>query len=64
MHFRKPRRVKLVNFDFRAKSSSTDYNDWNKPTLKSIAYIRSEKLLVEFEVPKISYFTFSNFSLY
>ncbi len=37
MRFRKPwLRVKLVDFDFSAKSSSTDYNELNKPTLKSL----------------------------
>ncbi len=34
--FRKPwLEVKLVSFDFSAKSSSTDYNESNKPTPKS-----------------------------
>ncbi len=37
MRFKKPwLRVKWVNFDFSAKSSSTDYNESNKPTLKSL----------------------------
>ncbi len=44
--------VKLVNFDFSAKSSSTDYNESNKPTSKSLAHIGSEKSLVELEVQK------------
>ncbi len=34
MRFRKLwLKMKLVNFDFSAKSSSTDYNEPNKPTL-------------------------------
>ncbi len=53
MRFRKPwLRVKLVNFDFEAKLSSTDHNELNKPTLKSRAHIGSEKSLVERGVPK------------
>ncbi len=44
--------VKLVNFAFRTKLSSTDYNELNKPTLKSLAHIESEKSLVELVVPK------------
>ncbi len=56
--------MKLVNFDFTAKSSRTDYNESNKPTPKFLAYIGSEKSLVELEVPKMSFFTFSHFSLY
>ncbi len=48
MRFRKPwLRVKCVNFDFSTKSSSTDYNESNKPTPKSLALIGAEKLLVE-----------------
>ncbi len=43
---RKPRpKVKSVNFDLSAKSSSTEYNKLNKPKLKFL--IHSEKLLVE-----------------
>ncbi len=53
MGFRKPwLRMKLVNFDFSAKLSSTDYNESNKPTLKSLAHIGSKKSLVELRVPK------------
>ncbi len=53
MRFRKPwLRVKSVNFDFGAKSSSTDYNESNKPTPKSLAHIESEKSLVELGRPK------------
>ncbi len=53
MRFRKPwLRVKLGNFDFSAKLSSTDYNESNKPTPKSLAHIGSEKSLVELGVPK------------
>ncbi len=53
MRFRNPRpRVKLVNFDFNAKSSNTDYNESNKPTLESLAQIGSEKSLVKLGVPK------------
>ncbi len=38
MRLRKPwLRVKLVNFDFSAKSSSTDYNKSNKPSPKSLS---------------------------
>ncbi len=49
VRFRKPwLRVKAVNFDFSAKSSSTDYNKSNKPNLKSLAHIGPEKSLVEF----------------
>ncbi len=63
MHFRKPwLRVKSVNFEFSAKLSSTDYNESNKPTTKSLlAYIESEKSLVELGVPKselLHFFTF------
>ncbi len=51
--FRKPwLRVKLVDFDFRAKSSSTDYNELNKPNSKSLAHIGFEKSLVELGIPK------------
>ncbi len=50
--------MKLVNFHFSAESSSTDYNESNKPTLKSLAHIGSEKSLVELGVPKNELFTF------
>ncbi len=53
MCLRKPwLRVKSVNFDFSAKSSSTDYNGLNKPTPKSLAHIKSKKSLAECGVPK------------
>ncbi len=53
MRFRKPwLRVKSIDFDFRAKSSSTDYNESSKPTPKFLAYIGSEKSLDECGVPK------------
>ncbi len=53
MRFRKPwLRVKSVNFDFSAKSSSTDHNELNKATPKSLAHMESEKLFVEHGVPK------------
>ncbi len=53
MRFRKPwLRVKLVNFDFNAQLSITDYNGSNKPTPKSLAHTGSEKSLVELRVPK------------
>ncbi len=65
MRFRKPwLRVKSVNFDFSAKSSSTDYNESNKSVPKSLAYIGSEKSLFELEVPKNELFHFSHFSLH
>ncbi len=44
--------MKLVNFDFSAKSPSTDYNELNKPTPKSLAHIGFEKSLVELRVLK------------
>ncbi len=44
--------MKLVSFDFSAKSSSTDYNESNKPNQKSLTHVGSEKPLVELEVPK------------
>ncbi len=45
--------MKPVNFDFSAKSSSTDYSKSNKPTPKSLlAHIGSEKLPVELGIPK------------
>ncbi len=59
MRFRKPwLRAKSVNLDFSAKLSSTDYNELNKPTLKSLAHVGSEKLLVELGVPKNELFHF------
>ncbi len=62
MNFRKPwLRVKLVNFDFSAKLSSTDYNEWNKPTWKSLAHTGPEKSLVELGVPKNELFHFFTF---
>ncbi len=62
MRFRKPwLRVKSVNFDFRARSLSTDYNELNKPTLKSLVHIGSKKLLVELKVPKNELFHFFTF---
>ncbi len=43
MHFKKPwLRVKLVDFDFSAKSSSTDYNESNKPNPKCLAHTGSK----------------------
>ncbi len=65
MCFRKPwLKVKLVNFDFSAKSSSTDYNESNKPTPKSLAHTGSKKSLVELGVSKNKLFHFSHFLLY
>ncbi len=62
MRFRKPRlRVKFVNFDFSAKSSRTDYDESNKPNLKTLAHIESEKSLVELGVPKNELFHFFTF---
>ncbi len=62
MHFRKPwLGVKLVNFDFCAKSSGTDYNESNKPTLKALARMGPEKSLVELGVPKNELFHFFTF---
>ncbi len=53
MDFRKPWLwVKLVNLDFCAKLSNTDYNESNKPIQKSVAHIESEKSFVELVVPK------------
>ncbi len=40
------------------KLSSTDYNEPNKPNLKSLAHIGSEKSLVELGVPKNKLFHF------
>ncbi len=60
IRFRKPwLRVESINFDLSAKSSSTDYNESNKPTAMSLARIGSEKSLVEFGLQKMSFFTFS-----
>ncbi len=42
----------MVNFDFSAKLSSTDYNESNKLTLKSLAHMGSAKSHVELGVPK------------
>ncbi len=62
MRFRKLwLRVKSVNFDFRAKSSSTDYNEPNKPIRISLTHIESEKSLVELGVPKNELFHFFTF---
>ncbi len=59
MRFRKPwLRVKSVNFDFSAKSSSTNYNKSNKSSRKSLAHVGSEKSLVELGVPKHELFHF------
>ncbi len=64
--FRKPwLRVKSVDFDFSAKLSSTDYNQPNKPTSKSLAHIGFENLFIELEVLKnVLFFTSLHFSLY
>ncbi len=59
MSFRKPW-VKSVNFEFSAKSSSTDYKS-NKPIPKSLAHIESENSLVEFGVSKYELFHFFTF---
>ncbi len=65
MRFRKPwLRVKSIDFDFSAKSSTTDYNESNKLTRKSLAVIGFEKSFVECGVPKNELFTFSHFLLY
>ncbi len=50
--------MKWVNFDFSAKSSSTDYHKLKKPTLKSLARIGSEKSSVEVGIPKNELFAF------
>ncbi len=65
MRFRKPWfRVKLVDFDFSAKLSSSDYNESNKQSTKSLARRRSKKSLVGL-VPKTELFHFLlHFSLY
>ncbi len=53
MRFRKPwLRVKWVNFDFCATLSSSDYNESDKPSPKSLAHMGSEKLLVELKSSK------------
>ncbi len=52
-------RVKSGNFDFSAKLASTDYNESNKPTPKSLAHIRSEKSIVELGIPENELFHFS-----
>ncbi len=44
--------MKRVNFNLNAKLSSTDYKESNKPILKSLAHIESEKLFVEFASSK------------
>ncbi len=62
MHFRKPwLRMTLVNFDFSTKSSSTDYNESNKPTPNSLAHIVPTKLLVKLGVPRNELFYFFTF---
>ncbi len=59
MRFRKPwLRVKLVDFDFSAKLLSSDYNESNKPNIKFLTRIRSEKSLVELSVPITELFHF------
>ncbi len=50
--------MKLVNFDFSAKLSSTDYNESNKLILKSVAHMGSEKSDVKLGVPKNELFLF------
>ncbi len=50
--------VKSVIFDVSAKSSSTDYNESNKPTPKFLAHVGSEKSLVELGLPKNELFHF------
>ncbi len=53
IRFRKPwLKVKLINFDFGAKSSSTDYNESNKTTPKPLAHIRFEKSLAVWSFKK------------
>ncbi len=54
-------RVKSVSFDFSAKSSSTDYNELNKTTPKSVAHIGSDKSFVELGIPKNELFHFFTF---
>ncbi len=62
MRFREPwLRVKLISFDFSAKSSSTDYNESNKPTPKFLAHIVLKKSLVELGVPRNELFYFFTF---
>ncbi len=53
--------MKSVNFEFSEKLSSTDYNESNKPTPKSLAHIGSEKSLVELGVPKNELYHFFTF---
>ncbi len=63
MCFRKPwLKVKSVDFDFSAKSSSTVYNETNKPTPKFPAHTGSEKSRVDLRVPKMSFSLFSDIS--
>ncbi len=52
--------MKAFNFDFIAKLSSTDYNESNKPNLKSLADIGSKKSLVEIGVTKNKLSLFSH----
>ncbi len=53
MQFGKPwLRVKLFIFHLNAKSSSTDNNELNKPNLKSLVHVGSEKSLVELGIRK------------
>ncbi len=62
IRFRRPwLRVKSVNFDFNAKSSSTEYNESNKPIPKSLAHKGSEKSLLQLGVPKNELFLFFTF---
>ncbi len=71
MRFRKPwLGVKPVNFEFGAKLLSNDYNESNKPNLKSLAHAGSEKSLahagsekslVELAFQKMNFFTFFAF---
>ncbi len=49
-------RVKSLDFDLRAKLSSTDYNESNKTTPRPVAHIGSEKSLIELGVPKSELF--------
>ncbi len=62
MRFKKPwLRVKSVSFDFSAQLSSTDNNESNKPTPKSLAHTGSEKSLVELGLQKNKLFHFFTF---
>ncbi len=55
--FRKPwLRMKLVNFDFSAKSSSTDYNESISNPEIPPPHTGSEKSLVELGIPKNGFF--------